>query len=490
MLNKYTWELYLRSGGNDVVNFFENQLSEQYSVKYADFVVGLHKAYCPMQKINDWIGANLREVCDRLSNEEYLLSDGEYCIESALDELYAQILSESDGNIKTAFGKFAYDIVIYTTLLSVELSELFVPYYFQYNFNVLERIAKEFSIELPDIPVKSAYKERILYYGDICAALYDFRIANGLSPYELCAFLYDFAPQYIGGLDSYIIKDIPEPIGAYFIGSDHNDLFLADDVDEICCWQCSTDTMPGDIIVMYMRSPVSRIDSVWRSVSSGFSDPFFYYYRCTYIAKPKRVRPISLKELRTDPIYRELPIVRKNMQGVNGVELVPTVYYRMVNDFGINIPKLRGGDFVSSAFFENEKDVENRLIRPLLDKLRYTSDDYVQQMVMWIGNHNAKEIPDFVVLPKVSPRHQSAYYLIEAKHSITTKSQLEDAKQQARSYAKQLSARYTVIASQERLWVTSASDDYSETVLEADWAELNDPNCFHKLFSLIGKKTN
>ena len=488
MLNKYNWDLYLRAGGNAVVSFFEKQLADRYTEAYADFIARFHKAYCPMQKVNDWVVADLRQVCDILFDKGYLLSEGEYCIESALEVIYTQILSESDGDVKSAFGKFSYDIVIYTTLLSIELSELFIPYYFQYNFNVLEKIAKEFNIDLPEIPVKSAYKERIMYYGDICAALYDFRIENDLSPYELCAFLYDFAPKYIGGIDSYIIRDIPEPVGSYFIGAARDDLFLADNEDEICCWQCSPDTMPGDMIVMYLRSPISRIDSVWRSVSTGFNDPFFYYYRCTYIAKPQKVRPISLDMLRTDPVYRELPIVRKNMQGVNGVELMPTVYNRMAEDFGVDIPKLIGGDFFNNFDFANEKDVEDQLVKPLLEKLRYSPNDYVQQMVMWIGNHNAKEIPDFVVLPVVTPRHYSAYFLIEAKYSIVTKNQLEDAKQQARSYAKQLSAKYTVIASREGVWVTAASDDYSDTIFKAGWHELSNPDVFHKLFNVIGKK--
>lgn len=488
MINQYTWKLYLRSGGSEIVKFFEKQLTEQFTSKYGKFISNLHRVYCPMPNVRQWFESDLIQLHKHIEDGIWLLGDGSYCIESALDELYQTVLLSDSSNDKEAFDAFVSNLASISTQLAIELPELFVPYYFQYNFNVLELIAKKFGIELPEIPVKSAYKERIFYYGDICGALYDFRIKNDLSPYELCAFLYDFAPKFIGGIDSYIIKDLPEPVGAYFIGAARDDLLLSDNEDEICCWQCNPDTMPGDMIVMYMRSPISRIDSVWRSVSTGFNDPFFYYYRCTYIAKPQKVSPISLDALRTDPVYQELPIVRKNMQGINGVELMPTVYNRMVADFEIDIPKLSGGEFVNITDLFNEKDVENQLVKPLLTKLRYSPDDYIQQMVMWIGNHNVKEIPDFVVLPNVTPRHYSAYFLIEAKYSIETKNQLEDAKQQARSYAKQLSAKYTVIASREGVWVTAASDDYSDTILKAGWDELRGPDCFHKLFNLIGKK--
>ena len=90
-----------------------------------------------------------------------------------------------------------------------------------------------------------------------------------MSPYELCAFLYDFAPKYIGGIDSYIIKELPEPKSAFFIGGSKEDIFLDESKDVVTCWQCNPDTRAGDMIVMYLRTPISAVDSVWRSVSIG-----------------------------------------------------------------------------------------------------------------------------------------------------------------------------------------------------------------------------
>ena len=131
MLNKYAWDLYLRSGGSEVVRFFKAQLSECFTEEFLGFISGLHKSYCPMKRVTDWIGVDLREVYYRIYDDRYLLSDGDYCIESAIETIYAQLLFKCGGNVKAAFEKFSADIVIYTTLLSVELTELFVPYYFQ-----------------------------------------------------------------------------------------------------------------------------------------------------------------------------------------------------------------------------------------------------------------------------------------------------------------------------------------------------------------------
>lgn len=367
--------------------------------------------------------------------------------------------------------------------------EKFIPYYFLYNFNVLEKIIQEFEIELPPMPIKKDYRGRFYYYGDVCAALLDFREKHNMSPYELCAFLYDFAPKYIGGIDSYIIKDLPElPRSAFFIGGSKDDIFLADDSDTITCWQCNPETLAGDMVVMYLKTPVSAVNSVWRSVSIGFNDPFFYYYRCTYIAKPVVIKQISQKQLQEDKVFKELPIVRKNMQGINGVELRPTEYNHLMDLAKADVPRLKFDITSGNPELANEKDVENKLIKPLIEKLGYSEKDYTQQLYIEIGNRNHALIPDFVLLPVVSKGHHSAFAHIEAKHTISNQKEMEEYKTQARSYAVQLKAKYSVIASAEGVWVSAPDDDFTEDIFSATWVELNNPDIFSELFKLIGKR--
>lgn len=135
----------------------------------------------------------------------------------------------------------------------------------------------------------------------------------------------------------------------------------------------------------------------------------------------------------------------------------------------------------------NEKDVENRLIKPLLAELGYDADDYQQQLYIEIGNHNYALIPDFVIQPILSKGHQSAEFIIESKYSIPSKKELEGAKTQVRSYAKLLGARYAVIVSKERVWVMTHEDDYTDEVLSFSWEELKYGDNFHELFKVIGK---
>ncbi|MGN0632233.1 MAG: hypothetical protein ACI4JW_00030, partial [Oscillospiraceae bacterium] len=339
----------------------------------------------------------------------------------------------------------------------------------------------------PPIPAKKDYKDRLFYYGKICESLLTFREEHNMSPYELCAFLYDFAPKYIGGIDSYIIKDLPEPKSAFFIGGSKDDIFLDDKKDIITYWQCNPDTRAGDMIVMYLRTPISAVDSVWRSVSIGFNDPFFYYYRCTYIANPVGIERITQKQLQQDEIFKELPIVRKNMQGINGVELQPSEYNHLMDISKAEVPRLEFVVCDSNQTFKREKDVEKKLIIPLIEKLGY-ENDYDQQMYIEIGNHNHALIPDFVLSPIHTKGHQSGFALIEAKIFIPNQKEMNAVKIQARSYAVQLKAKYSVIADKNKIWVYISDDDFSDEVFSASWDQLNNADTFSKLMKIIGKR--
>ena len=358
-----------------------------------------------------------------------------------------------------------------------------------YNYNVLEIIAEQFDIILPELPNKQEYKKRFYHYGELCKVFTKYRLDNGWSPYELFAFLYDFAPKYIGGIDSYIIKDLPEPKSAFFIGGggDNGDATAEDDSDSIYCWMCNPETRAGDMIVMYLRTPISAISSIWRSCSIGFNDPFFFYYRCTYIGNPCKVKRLGINQIKKDKRLSQLPIVKKNMQGINGVELIPSEYNYIVDKVNGDVPRLEFEDISVDNNYVNEKDVENRCIKPFLSRLGYDENDYIQQLYVPIGNHNNTLIPDFVLLPEIYRGKRTAFAIIEAKKSINNDKELSAALEQVRSYALLLSAPYAVIASQEGIWITSKNNGYLD-LEKYSWDELSDNDNMYKVSKLIGKR--
>ena len=103
-----------------------------------------------------------------------------------------------------------------------------------------------------------------------------------------------------------------------------------------------------------------------------------------------------------------------------------------------------------------------------------------------IGNHNNLLIPDFVLLPESRGGYQSAFAIVEAKRSISNK-KLEDALGQESSYALQLKVKYSVIASQEGIWITTTKDRYDEVVLKCTWDEQKDADTFLAIKKMIGK---
>ena len=487
MFNNYIWQLYLNGPGKEAIKIFKENLQNTYTDNYKDFIYKLHKEYCPSEVISKDIQFQLDELLIDLNEYIRFFMSESYDFKEVSNYIQQTFLRDFNNNGKEAFEHFSYWMEYYTTYFSIEPPELFIPYYFKCNFNVLETISNEFEIKLPKIPAKKDYIGRLAYYMSICETFQDFRINYNMNPYELYAFIYDFAPKYIGGINSFIVNDIPDTNSAYFIGSSKDDIFLSKEDDIIIPWQCNPDTEVGDAIVMYLTSPVSAIDSIWRSVSVGFNDPFFYYYRCTYISRPINLDRIPLKKLKEDYIFSKLPIVRKNMQGINGVELSPSSYNRILDLSNSTLKRFQFEINNNYAEIANEKYVEKKLIIPLLKKLGYTEEDYKKQLYIRVGNNNHLLIPDFVVSPEISLGHQKADLIVEAKYSIYTKKLLEKSKTQARGYAKILNTKYSMVASREGIWLTTISDDYSDNIIQFYWDQLKNGDNFFKLYKHIWK---
>ena len=492
MLNRYVWNLYLESGGKRVVQMFRRNFSEELTVEYAEKISNMLREYCIMEELIEDTRIQIEDLIQFYKDDGFSVSDSDEETSASstqaevLDELYV-MLKENCQASDAAFKEFSSGMSYYSTNLSILNPELFIPYYYQFNFNVLQKICEEFEIELPAIPAKKEYKDRIYYYGKISKVFLEFAKENGLSRFELYAFLYDFAPKYLGGTDCYIVKELPAPRSAYFIGADKKDVSLADNPSEITFWQCNPDTRVGDMIVMYVRTPISAVQSIWRACSVGFIDPFFYYYRCVYMAHPVKIRPLTLEKIKKDSILKQLPIVKKNMQGINGVELYPSVYNHLVSKTKAKTLLLEYEKTEDDDKYTCEKDVENKLIKPLIEKLGYKESEYEQQLYVEIGNHNKALIPDFVLHPDKTHGHISGFGIIEAKRSIPSDKVLKEVFVQARSYARILATKYCAVASKEKIWISHRKDDFEAIVFEATWNQLNHEDRLYELDKMIGK---
>ncbi len=146
-----------------------------------------------------------------------------------------------------------------------------------FSFNLFKNICEEFEIDLPDAPARNNYFDKANYYNQINYALYEFRTKHHLLPIELCAFLYDYAPQY---LENNRDKELPLPLLVWLIKAAHGsqlDFEIIENANKNfrSYWNGNINTKRGDILLMYCVYPYSLIHSIWRANADGFYDPFF-----------------------------------------------------------------------------------------------------------------------------------------------------------------------------------------------------------------------
>lgn len=189
--------------------------------------------------------------------------------------------------------------------------DFFLPYFLVDHFFQLETICSEFSIPLPPPPGKRQYRERLYYYAEICRSLHEFRISHGLSPEEMAAFLYDFAPRVAPGF--FAEGELPAPINVQLVITFKEQAEKIQEKQAPILIQGNERTQPGDIILTYSISPKKSIISIARAVSKGFFDPFSYYPQQIWIGSPRPIPPLHLKQMRENEILGGKSIIKKNM---------------------------------------------------------------------------------------------------------------------------------------------------------------------------------
>lgn len=508
MLRQYDWENYKKAGGSITIAAAEKFINGTCGVDFSAFqqkFSHLYSLYCPDKSLNEYFDESLSDALNMLAEDEEYRNDEKWSYEDTnigksinktLEELWNAYIKDKISD-KEALDLFIYNINYCTLSLSKYQPECFVPYFYQDLYIVFEEICREFCLHVPPVPPRNDYKGRFLHYGEICRVLQEFRVANRMTPAELWAFLYEYANAAIG-FCQWLSPLPPAPKHAYFIGGGKGKNGDFSDVQQMlltpgACrrWQCSPEAERGDVCLLYMLAPVSSVKYMLRAVSPGFSDPFFYHYRCIFLGNAQAVPAISLQEMKEDSRFSEISLVRSNMQGVNGRELTEAQYLDFSSfwkEHGLveyAIPKLPNYTIKTSKVLQKEKDVEEQLIKPLLGNLGYAKNDYIQQWTLKIGRAY-RVIPDFAVLP--NEKAETCRLIVEAKLVVPTRAQLSADMGQARSYARRLNAEYAAVASSEGVWLASKQNDFSaESANSYTWDELQQTDNMNRLMRLIGK---
>ena len=372
--------------------------------------------------------------------------------------------------------------------------EFFKPMLCRSSFHIIVRNCERLEIDLPEYPKAKDYKGFMMWYYDFCEVLNDFQKKYNMTDAELCACLYGFASNLEDDEEK---TELPTPINVWMTGASGEDYKHLEALDNnYSLWACNENTRRGDIVVIYALSPHSHIHSIWRADSEGVFNPFDYYQARTHVTDGVKIPPISLAEMKADPVFGKLPMLNNNLQVINGKRLPTWAYQallRMIKAKGGNmskIPVLFEAQDWNPGEIKLEKDVEEKCLIPCLESLGYKEGDWTRQLSLKAGREE-KAIPDFVFFPYGEVHAENAPLIIEAKKNMSSERERDKAYRQGRSYAKMLDAPIMGICDEERLvvYVRNANKafDYTRPAFEAHWAAIaGDVEVHAQLMQLIG----
>lgn len=489
----YTWDLYKQTEqGKITIDFFEErnvfwndiEVIQKYNPMYAMYID--ERVY---KSLMEDIGESLSEQQENQCFNFKTFQEVREYYESLLEE---GIFYEYEGYDKEhILAPKEYDLFLMT---NVTLSFFFYsaankfcfPNLFPYKFLELNKIADTFDIELPKIPKKSDYKGRCMYYMDLCEVFYNFRIENNLAPNELCAFLYDFAPNFVEKTAS----ELPKPSQAWFIGGLlHTENEYQEGME---FWQTNPETKRGDILVHYQTSPISAITHIWQAQTDGVIDPFFYYYANSYLTNPIEIPKITLKELQSDTYFVRHSLVRKKFQGVNGWAISNEDYsnlFRLIKNKGFDtgiLPKLYAPELPKGIEIHNERDVEVKLLEYYLNELGFIENrDFIRQLPIRAGR-GSRVYPDYALHYNSTKGYETARILIEAKYHLKTNQDLEESFKQARSYANILESEKIIICDKYRLVIYQKQGSFDRNnYTKIYWEDLKNPDEFNQFSHIL-----
>lgn len=368
------------------------------------------------------------------------------------------------------------NIWISSIYLSILNPHFFFPYFFVSQFYLVGNLFKEFSLILPELPKVRDYKARLDYYFELCEVLYYFRKEVEIKPAEFCTFLYGFAGNFIKEK----LEENEKPLRVWITGGGKGDFdSIVDENDNLHHWSGNRETNKSDLQLIYFRAPYSGIGAVSTCLSNGYYDPFDYYENRVITSKIKTFQFITLRELKENEIWKNNFLVKMNMQGVKG-EIISHQEYQELRNLLVQkgespyiLPELEGIAMEIDVDLQNERDVEEKLLEPLLEKLGFKESDWVRQLSVRMGR-GERNYPDYALLVDNRRKHEeTANFLWEAKYRIRNQKELRDSFLQAKSYAQRLQSKAFGIVSVEGIWVINSKDGFQfEKLTRLSWNDL------------------
>ncbi|MCY1703854.1 hypothetical protein [Deinococcus sp. SL84] len=469
-LHPYVWELYGETPGGQAMLDYFSRLPTAYRtsglylevLNGADHLEEVIEAGSPMVPPPP-------DVLDFIEGVKAFAQAQPASSPEQARELLHALVSEDGPSFLVAGEAFQLDeylaldnLHLISLALHLAHPEVFVPYGFQDNYWAVEQMAREFAIALPPIPPKRDFKARWLYFSDYSQAFQNFRIEHGMNLPELLAFMNDFAPLYLTRTD----ETLPEPLNAWLLignseedgAKGHMDYLIEQGDQGRAAWQGNLNMRRGDVVLMYLYSPLKQLYALGRVVEDGYLSPFFHYKQAVQVGHFQRVPPLSYQELSSGPVMSRSGLVARRMQGASGALLTREEYQELMEaliERGLDPAQVPALPVLPSTTLEqlgSERDVELQLVEPLLERLGLTDEDWVRQMPVRMGR-GERYYPDYVLGVTGDFPEQRVQALIEVKYRTPHERDWKEAFWQAQSYALRLQAKTLMVISADGLRV-------------------------------------
>ena len=513
-ISKINWGLFKESpSGQETIAKFSKLSSADCSIEE---MFSIAKTFSPLyfsnitKKEEEGFLKILQEFDDVISNTLPESFNGEEELWNYYSWLLKGFATDDDIQFEDIpQSKFKYvlqDIIFLSTILHAYLPNYYIPNFFVLQFLYLNRFAKKYELDLPKVPNRSDYKNRCLYYIEICKILRQFREENGFdSPADFCAYLYGYElPLIKEEMESdYSVPKPMQPENAWILVGNYGE---GEKNMNHGLWQANQFTSKGDVLLFYEKSPVKKLNAIWTALEDGVVDPFFHYYSYTIIGEKIEIpndKAISFNDFKNCEYFKnrskEGNFVSKNFQDVSGWAVTSSDYKeikRMLEDKGFDtsiLPSLYEPKKLAGVNIELEADVSNKLLVPLLEEMGWKRDvDFKAEVEFPAGRgttgHQMEKRPDFCLHLTGKEKDLGAKVVIEVKLWMKNNEEIEANYYQGLSYAKWGNAQVLVLCdkNQIRVYERNKKGEFDENKwVRFRWEEMEKLEKFNELKRML-----
>lgn len=482
-ISKTAWNRYKESAeGKEVIALFKNLCSDDCTT---EDMLNIAKRFDPeyfknisrqeTKAILDCLGYYDDVLNNIVSNNDLKIEKGEDYVNFYYDFLLSLFPEEAGDDFEklpqSGFKALLGENMMMSIVLYAYFPGFFIPNLFVMQFTYLKKFAEKYDIELPKIPNRSDYRERCLYYLDLCIAIINFAVDNGIDDSaEICTFIYGCElPIIKEELEAEFDKPMPKvPEQAWILVGNYGE---GEKNMKHGFWQANQLTCKGDIMLFYEKSPVKKLNTVWIALEDGVVDPFFHYYSHTYIGQKIEIptdKAIKFEDFKNSEYFKnrskEGNYVSKNFQDVSGWAVTSDDYSeikRMLEVKGFDtsiLPSLYEPKVMSGIDIKLESDVSWKLLVPRLEEMGWKyKKDFFDEVEFPAGRgttgHQMEKRPDFCLHMSGSGSMLTTKVVFEVKYFMKDNKEIEMNYNQGLSYAKWGEAQILVLCDKSQIRV-------------------------------------